>query len=423
MDSHKRNFQADATKCLFDELIDRHAEAYMNVYPEVTEFSNFEMSGTGNYYIGMVWMKNKEKPDLQQLRIRGSQSIADNRLVELNLSAVDSQQSFFPGQIIAFKANPFTGRQLSVRTILDPMRIAPRMKSINTDAPIRLLLASGPFMKPEQQDWTLYDKIIENIKSQEATHVVLIGPFVDLENKAIRSNYDVNWKLCFDKLVEGLIDHTCQVFLVPSSRDVLPSYISATYFYPSPKLDFDFQLKEGVKPKCNIISVTDPAQIDLGGIYLDVTSAEVLFHLNMCSSFMNKGGNTFTSMYRHILSHGIYPIYPPPTDIAVDFPKLARFTQLDRLGPHILVLPTRFNTTVGNVDNRLVVTIQKCSTKKQVVVVDIPKIESSLQAPMDSIVITDYSHRIVNLVSPKELGEGSTPRKAIEYLATPECAS
>lgn len=420
---HKRHAQVGATKSLFDELIDRHAEAYTTAYPELKEFSNFEKSGTGNYYIGMVWTNDYEKPDTQQLRIRGSQSLANNRMLDLDLSAVDSQQSFFPGQIIAFLGDPFLKKQLTVRKLLDPMRIAPRMKSINTDDKINLIVASGPFMKADQEDWTLYDRIIDNIKAHEATHVILIGPLVDMENKSIRENYDFNWRICHDKLVEGLIDHPCNVYLVPSSRDVLPSYLEATYFYPSPKLEFNVKLKEGVRPKCKIIPVSDPAQIDLGGAYLDVTSAEVMFHLNRCSSFINKGGSTFSSMYRHLLSHGIYPIYPPPNDIAIDYPKLAKHIQLDRLGAHLLVLPTRFNTSVSNIENRLIVTIQKCSTKKQIVLVEIPKIESSMEAPIDSIVITDYTHKIIDLCVKEEVGEAVSQPTESNNISQPVCSS
>lgn len=397
MVGNKRHLQIGATKSLFDELIDRHAEAYSEVFPEVKEFSSFERSGTGNYYIGMVWMRENEKPDTQQLKLRGSLSLTNNKMVELDLSAIDSQQSFFPGQIIAFLADPFTKRQLTIRKLLDPIRIAPRLKTISTDGQIKLMIAAGPFMKPDQQDWTLFDKIVEEIKVNEATHVILMGPFVDMENKIIRASYDINWRTYFEKLVEGLVNHSCDVYLVPSGRDVLPHYLSATYFYPSPALEFEVKVKENIQPKCRIRSVTDPAQIDLNGLYLDVTSAEVLFHLNKSSAFINKGGSTFTSMYRHLLTHGIYPVYPPPSDIAIDYPKLLKHIQLDRLGPHILVLPSRFNTSVTNVDNRLVVTVQKCSTKRQVVLVDIPKIES-IDEPLDSIMLTEYKHKIVDLI-------------------------
>ena len=403
-----------ATKSMFDELIDRHAEAYLEAYPEAKEFSNFERSGVGSYYIGMVWTRENEKPDTQQIKLRGSLSLTNNKMIELDLKAIDSAQSFFPGQIVAFFADPFKNRQLTVRRLLDPMRIAPRLKTITLDDKINLLIASGPFMKPDREDWTLFDKIIEAIKDNNVTHAVLLGPFVDSENKSFKGNYDVNWRTCFEKLVEGLVDHACNVYLVPSARDVLPHYLSSTYFYPSPALEFEVRVKEGVIPKCNITSVTDPAQIDLGGLYLDVTSAEVLFHLNRCSSFINKGGSTFLSMYRHLLAHGIYPIYPPPADIAIDYPKLSKHIQLDRLGPHILVLPTRFNTSVVSVENRLVVAIQKCSTKKQVVIIEIPKIDSSSEEHIDSVVLADYKNKVLDLCPVQETDENEEATKNLD---------
>lgn len=405
----KRYFNANSTRDVFDHLIDRHSEAYLEVYPEVKEFNSFERSGTGSYYIGMIWTRENEKPDTTQLKLRGSDSLTCNKMIELDTSAIDSQQSFFPGQIIAFLGDPFTKRQLTIRKLLDPMRIAPRLKTISTDDKINLLIASGPFMKPDQADWTLFDEIIATIMEKEATHVILIGPFVDMENKIVRANYDIFWRTYLDKLLERLVNHACQIYLVPSSRDVLPADLCATYFYPSSAIEFELRLKENIVPKCKITSVTDPSQIDLGGIYLDVTSAEVLFHLNRCSSFINKGGSTFASMYRHLLSLGIYPIYPPPNDIAVDYPELYKHINIDRLGPHILVLPTRFNTSISNVENRLIITIQKCSTKKQVVLVEIPKIDGSSEEPIDSVLLADYKSKIIDLLPAQEVDQEGTP--------------
>lgn len=392
---HKRHLQVEATKTLFDQIIDRHAEAYLEVYPEVKEFSNFEVSATGNYYIGMVCTNDYEKPNTGQMKLRGSSAMTNNKMIELDLSAIDSQQCFFPGQVIAFFGDPFTSRQLTIRRMLDPMRIAPRMKSINSDKRINLLVACGPYMKPEHEDWNLFDKLIDSIKANEASHIVLLGPFVDLENKHLKAKYDVMWKTFMDKLVEGLFEHPCNVYVVPSNRDTLPSYLQSGYIYPTPELNIDLKLK--VKPQCNIIGTSDPTQIDLGGIYLDTTSAEVVFHLNRCCSFVNNMGSPFSSLYRQLLTHGIYPIYPPPADTAIDWPKLGKHIQLDRLGAHIICLPSRYNTAVSNVENRLFITIKKCSSSKQAVLVEIPKIESSMEAPTDSIVITDYTHKIIDL--------------------------
>lgn len=401
-----RQLQLAATKMLFDELIDRHAEAYLNAYPEVKEFSTFERSGTINYYIGMVWTNNYERPDTQQLKIRGSHSLTRNKLVELDLSNVDGQHSFFPGQIIAFSADPFLRRQLSVRKFLDPIRIAPPMKKIDSD-PIRLIIASGPYMKQDQEDWSIFEKIVECVKSNQASHVVLLGPFVDMENKHAKAQFPSYWQAITDTIVEALHDVECQVYLVPSSRDILPACLASSYFYPCPPISLKLRYNEGSsEPKCNIKAVGDPAQIDLGGIYLDATSAEVLFHMNKCTAFVNKGpGNLFTPLFRHLVEQGIYPIHPAPNDIAVDYRKLARHLQLDRLGPHIMVMPTRFNTSVVNVENRIVVAVHKSSIKRQVVMIDIPKIESSQDAPIDSIVLKDYTHKIIDLFVKKEPSE------------------
>lgn len=395
-----RQLQVGAIKNLFDEFIDRHAEAYLAAYPGIKEFSNFDKSGTVNYYIGMVWSDNFERCDTNQLRIRGSYSLTKNKLVELDVSNVDQLFSFFPGQIVAFSAEPFLKKQLAVKKFLDPMKIAPVMKKINTIEKIKLAIVSGPYMDPEHEDWTLIDGLIEQIRVTGANHVIMIGPFIDIENKLIRNQYDSSWRLFFGKLMEGLHEHECIIYLVPSMRDTLYNDLQSNYFYPQSELNVELiKLKEGARPKCQIRSVTDPSQVDLGGIYVDVTSADVLLHLRKCTSFLNPPNNVFNSLYRHTITHGIYPLYPPsPTDMAIDYPNLSKFTKLDRLGPHIIVLPTRFNTSLSNVENRVIVTIQKCSVKKHLLFIEIPKVESNEDRTISSIFEIDFKHKIVDVV-------------------------
>lgn len=402
-----RQMQLAMTKLIFDELIDRHAEAYLEAYPEIVEFSSFERSGSYKRYIGMVWTNNFERPDTQQLKIRGSHSLTGNKLIELDLTKIDGQHTFFPGQIIAFQAEPFLKRQLTVKKLYDPIRIAPPTKRIDCVDKIRLIIAAGPFMKPEQEDWSLYNKLIEHIKTNRASHVILMGPLVDLENKNAKLNFVEHWRLIVDRLTNELYDIDCRVYLVPSSRDILPAFLGSNYFHPCPQPALKLKPADGnLKPKLQVIGVGDPAQIDLGGLYVDVTSAEVLLHLNKCVSFINKGpGNSFTPLFRHLLTQGLYPIHPPPNDMAVDYPKLSKHIQLDRLGPHIVVMPTRFNTSVVDVENRVVVAVQKCSVKRHLVMIDIPKIESS--QGMDSLVVAGYRHEIIDLLPAKEAASNS----------------
>lgn len=394
-----RHVDLGKLKSYFDDLIDRHAEAYLEAYaPEVQEFNSFSKSGTEGYYIGMIWTNEFQKPDIHELKLMGSKSLTDNKIVELDIKQVtDTMQSFFPGQIVAFKAEPFVRRQLVAREFLDPIKIAPKMKSINTDDTIRLAIACGPFMKPDSVEWTLIEQITSAIKENHITHAILIGPFVDIENKQARGQYEACWKGLFDRLIEGLCDHPCNIYLVPSTRDVMGRHLGSNYFYPTPSIQFTCNLKKGVEVKCKILTVSDPEQIDLGGVYLDVTSAEVEFHLNSCTAFIQPPSNRFTLFYKHILTHGIYPIYPPPTDFAVDYTKFIKCIGLDRLSPHILVLPSRFRQTVGNFEDRLIVTVPKCSTKRQMVYIELPKIESNSETPTNSVVQTEFIHKDIQL--------------------------
>lgn len=376
LDRAYRHVQLEATKTIFDDLIDTHAKAYLSAYPEIKEFSDYGMSGTLKYYIGMIWTSDFEKPDLQQLRIRGSRALAQNKIIELDLSAITSEHTFFPGQILAFQAELSLRRQLAVKKFFDPIKIAPPLKPSDSEAEERriLFVASGPYMSIDKEDWTLFDKLVENIKSSKATHVILMGPFVDIENKYIKAQYDVTWKLIFDKLIEGLYDCECHIYLVPSNRDILPNYLETNYFYPMEEFNFKHVLKPDVKPKCKIEPVKDPAQIDLGGIYVDVTSAEVVSHFNQCISSINrKKPKIFELISEHLITHGIYPIYPSAKDIAIDYTKLYEYLRIDRLGSHIVIVPSRNDTSVIKLEDRHVVLINRFSTKKVAVLMELPE--------------------------------------------------
>lgn len=381
-----RHFEAGETKNVLDDHIDRHADAYLLTYPEVMEFSPFERSGTFKYYIGMIWTNDCVKPDEKQFRLRGSQKIANQAIVDIDVSLIPDYQSFFPGQIIAFLAQPHETDKLRLTKILDPVKIAPELeRPLNGDRRIKLFIAAGPFMQTDILDWTLLDSFISTVKLNEATHIILLGPLVDLENtKLCVDPYDP-WKRIYDKLVEGLHNLKCHVYIVPSIRDYLTSKLESNYFYPSSKLNFKyFQKKIDNGVKCRIESVNDPSQIDLGGLLVDVTSAEILFQMNKCTLHVNKTEtNPFNSIYRHMITHGIYPLYPSAPDLPVDYVKLAKFNQLDRPASHIIVVPTRFAPSVTEIEDRLFASVPKCSVKKQAIYVEIePEFECKIE-PID----------------------------------------
>lgn len=408
-----RQFQVAATKCLFDELIDSHAEAYVAAFPEIKEFSPFERSGTYNYYIGMIWTNDNEKPNTDQIRLRGSYSMTKNKMVELDLKCVQDQFSFFPGQIVAFLAEPFQRSRLTVKRFLDPMRIVPSPKPINMKQDMNILIACGPFMKPEEKEWTLFDKLIGVIKTRTPSHIILLGPFVDMDNKKMQSRYEMSWREFMNPLMEATCQYPAQVYLVPSNRDILYHEIGGGYCYPSPKLIIKHDLKEDAKPKCRFIPVEDPAHIDLGGLVVDVTSAEVLFHMNKCTTFINRGAvNPFTAMYKHLLVQGIYPLYPQPSDFAVDFAKLRPHLVPTRDGPHIMVLPSRFTTAANSVEDRVVATIHKCSIKKHVLLIDVPQITSTEENCNTSVVASGFKFQTIDLMPGENNSQSSSSSSA-----------
>lgn len=400
-----RSLQPHLVKAYFDSLIDKHAKLYSENYESILDnFSPFEKSGTNNFYIGMVHSSDFNRVDVNKIFIRGSQSLADNKKIELDLSGVTQHHSFYPGQIVALSAAPLVGSRLSVKEILDSSRIVPQRRKLSISQPVKLLIACGPYCT-KNGDWSMFDKLVNCIESKQATHVILLGPFLDIDNEIKTATSDCRsvFKLLLEKLHSTLKDIECSVFMVPSQNDVLSAVFQTTHTFPCPRFNFDScdELKKYTNDgnsKLRISSVNDPSQIELfDSLLIDVTSVEVLMHLKLTSNAINHtGAHPLIPLYKHLLTQGIYPIYPNHPDLPVDYSRYSETLQSMKHSAHIVVLPTRFEPAVTNVDNALVVAITKCSVKRKVICLSIPKIEEALN--FDSLTSADYSTEIVDLI-------------------------
>lgn len=383
----------------FDSLIDKHAKYYMSQYEAINEFNAFELSGTNNFYIGMVHADDMQKIDAGSIKIRGSNSIANGKMIELDVSQVEDHFSFFPGQIVAVFAAALTSNKLPVKKILDPTRIMLPKKQLCVEKPINLIVACGPYFTKDE-DFTLFDKLVATAVEKNATHVVLIGPFVDIDNDTI-SDFDQTFNKLFEKLQSGFHKSNCKIYLVPSQNDLTTHEMNSPFVYPRPKPCIKKYLAKS-KPTddtgtCSIQFVDDPSQIDIDGVLVDVTSADVLTHLKTSSTSINDPKcNTIIPLYKHILTQNIYPIYPNHSDTIVDYSMFADMIMKRTNSPHILIIPTRFLTSITNIENVLVSAINRCVTKKQIIIIQIPEI--SKDSEIYSLAECKYASEILDLV-------------------------
>lgn len=153
-------------------------------------------------------------------------------------------------------------------------------------------MACGPYTLSDDLEFTPLVELITQINSINPHLVIFMGPFVDVRNKRIESGeLDITYQEQFDLVIKELqtkivkysvlnctlliavVDESCiyssvQVCIVPSWRDVHHRTV-----YPSPP----FQPETKVP---NFHFLPDPCLLNVDGIFIGLTSTDILFHLS-----------------------------------------------------------------------------------------------------------------------------------------------
>ena len=285
--------------------------------------------------IGRVCCDSEGRLNANSLLLQGTQDLSRGRSLPLDVSQV-KEYSLFPGQVIHSSITNPSGTKLVSHSITSDAspKLAPFSTRLRNDDTMHMVVACGPYTTSDNLAYEPFKDLLDYIGKTRPHLVILCGPFVDSKQSQIDEcntngeSFDDIFNRLLKMLNDLLQDLTgTQVILQPSTRDVHHRFI-----YPTPEFKID-------SPR--IMSVPDPAILNIDGVLIGMTSTDVLFHLGkeeIC--FPPRSGDRIRRLATHLLQQqSFYPLYPPSEEMNIDFEQLESLAQLD-VQPHILITPS-----------------------------------------------------------------------------------
>ncbi|PSN52816.1 hypothetical protein C0J52_09691 [Blattella germanica] len=266
----------------------------------------------------------------------------DGRTVPLDVSQVETC-SLFPGQVIAVKGGNPLGSKLAAKQIYcDTTLPMPEKPSYSSDESV----AAGPFTQSDTLTYEPLEDLVQYIIDHEPHVVILIGPFVDVSHpQIVEGMLAETFQSCFERIIESFMEPLkllkVNVVLVPSFRDAHHQMV-----YPVPP----FMLR---KQFSNLTLASDPCMLDINGIVIGVTSADVL--LNLSKEEIFHGGLKSSDRLGRIASHilhqrNFYPLYPAAEEVNLDVELWGKYCFM-HVTPNILILPSDLRCFIKNLNN------------------------------------------------------------------------
>ena len=132
--------------------------------------------------------------------LEGSRHASGGARVEVDLTLLQANQtpySVFPGQIVAFEGMNPSGRKLQVHRLCEGAAAEPlcsRVRDLQKwhydeqeGQPLTVVTAAGPFTTSDNFHYQPLQDLLHVVKTDRPDVVILTGPFVDMEHKAVKS--------------------------------------------------------------------------------------------------------------------------------------------------------------------------------------------------------------------------------------------
>eukprot|EP01012_Entosiphon_sulcatum_P059038 TRINITY_DN83302_c0_g1_i1.p1 TRINITY_DN83302_c0_g1~~TRINITY_DN83302_c0_g1_i1.p1 ORF type:complete len:447 (+),score=65.18 TRINITY_DN83302_c0_g1_i1:41-1381(+) len=277
----------------------------------------------------------------------------------LNLEALPSA-TLYPGQMLVVRgrllSNPAatdTSRTITVTSLVSPVPFPLPAAGMDVDdaaatEATRVVLCAGPY------DWkctatvTILTILLRISAARRASVVVLTGPFVALHPDGHvdeRTDYDTQ----FDHVAQTLATelrhyYPMRVVLAPSLKD-----LCAEFVFPQPQFDVLIENPE-------ILSVSNPAFLTIGGLRLALSTNDILQHLS--AAIVEKEPDERPRIARIasqvVKSRCFYPLVPGAEDSQLDFSN-STFQEFPGYTPDVLLLPSVLPPFAHEVDGSLVI--------------------------------------------------------------------
>lgn len=194
------------------------------------------------------------------------------RTVQMDLSRLKTSASIFPGEICIVSGNNPRGKSFAVTEIQSERLLTHSQLPLNLNEPLTFVIASAPFTISENLLFEPLEKLIENCQNNKPNVLILSGAFFKSSSKLIfdlATEVDEHFKKMLTDISERLGEET-KIVVVASFDD-----INSASCYPTRP----YRFKRGGLPS-NVFLVPDPCVLDINGIKIAITSADITQHLS-----------------------------------------------------------------------------------------------------------------------------------------------
>lgn len=387
---------------------DRHVQKLMEDMCAMANIPVEDLQSIGKPSNDLVWVcgtvcceSSEGKMNKVSVLLEGSRRDGGRR-VKLNLKEVESY-SLFPGQIILAEGISTHGREMIVKRIIEgvpcplptstPSKLLEyhHQKSYQNSMPISITVASGPFTTSDILDYQpLMDLFKTHIVAKQPDVLVLIGPFVDINQKLLSSGlielpesegFDraVSYELVFVKMISEMIELVLDDYPeLPTNIIIIPSLSDAhhEFVYPQPPLGnrdkvttsifvnennepvplgvLDLPDTEGNRKRVHCLS--NPCMFRVNEVLVGVTSNDNLFNMTTEEISENRNDKRLARLSSHIVKQQSFsPQFPPPPSSMTQMDwRHSRHWQM-KVSPDILIMPSKLAHLVADVSGTLYV--------------------------------------------------------------------
>ena len=175
--------------------------------------------------------------------LQGSMDACGGHSLHLDLSKLEFY-SLFPGQIVGVEFTNPNGSKLVVSKLYSEIP-PPAPKPVQKDLLTEMFVACGPYTLNDSDSCQPLLDILDLVEDSNPQILLLVGPFVDIKNKAIDGHTD-SYQVIFERMPRQIYSTVeelrTEVILVPSQRDAHENFV-----YPQPPYNLGDQTLWGNK--------------------------------------------------------------------------------------------------------------------------------------------------------------------------------
>lgn len=294
-------------------------------------------------YVGRICSDNDYKLNASSILLEDSaHGNVNGECVELDVADVPNY-SLFPGQMVAFKGKNTTTKKIfaadCIYTDASPPSAPYPTDITNLSGPLQIVISVGPYTPSDTLSYEPIEDLFRYVREHKPHILIIVGPIVDATHPLIvEGKLAETFAACYDRILKQIVQplsktHT-KVIVVSSWREAAyhviyptpPSYTSLPSHYP------------------NLVVLPDPSIISINGLYVGLTSTDILMHLGKEEIFHYSDTEIRPDRLSRLASYIIqqrhfYPLVPPDDEMSLDYHLWLKYGRLNII-PHLLILPS-----------------------------------------------------------------------------------